>query len=68
MAYNDPLDQIKRFFKTSVITLMTGVSFMTKSERLNILSEIEAFAFYGLPDFDDEQRLKYFTFTKEEIV
>ncbi|MES2608310.1 MAG: Tn3 family transposase [Pseudomonadota bacterium] len=40
---------------------------MTKSERLNILSEIEEFAFYGLPDFDDEQRATYFTFTREEI-
>ncbi len=26
-------------------------------KRLIILSEIEEFAFYGLPDFDDEQRL-----------
>jgi hypothetical protein len=38
-----------------------------KDKRLTILSEIDQFAFYGLPDFDDEQRLKYFTFTQEEI-
>ncbi len=38
-----------------------------RDKRLTILSEIEEFAFYGLPDFDDEQRLKYFTFTTEEI-
>lgn len=40
---------------------------MSKSERLNILSELEKFAFYGLPDFDDAQRTTYFTFTQEEI-
>jgi hypothetical protein len=40
---------------------------MTKSERLTILSELEEFAFYGLPDFDDEQRTTYFTFNQEEI-
>lgn len=38
-----------------------------KDKRLTILSEIEEFAFYGLPDFDDEQRATYFTFTQEEI-
>jgi hypothetical protein len=38
-----------------------------RDKILPILSEIEEFAFYGLPDFDDEQRLKYFTFTTEEI-
>lgn len=40
---------------------------MTKSERLTILSELEEFAFYGLPDFDDEQRTTYFMFNQEEI-
>ncbi len=46
---------------------MNGVSFVTKSERLTIRSELEEVAFYGLPDFDDEQRSIYFTFTDEEI-
>ncbi len=38
-----------------------------KDKRLTILSELEEFAFYGLPDFDYEQRTTYFTFTQEEI-
>lgn len=41
--------------------------FMTKSERLTILSTLEEFAFYGLPDFDDDQRSTYFTFNEDEL-
>lgn len=40
---------------------------MKKSERLTILSEIEELSFYGIPEFDNEQRATYFTFTQEEI-
>ena len=32
---------------------------VTKSDRLAILSDAEQFALYGLPDFDDGQRLEY---------
>lgn len=39
----------------------------TKSERLNILSGQEQFALYGLPDFDDCQRMEYFIFTEHEM-
>ena len=39
----------------------------TKSERLNILSSQEQFALYGLPDFDDSQRMEYFIFTEQEV-
>ena len=35
-------------------------------KRLSILSDLEEFAFYGFPDFDDEQRLNYFAFTPVE--
>lgn len=38
----------------------------TKSERLTILSEAEQFALYGLPDFDDSQRLHYLSFSEPE--
>ena len=38
----------------------------TKSERLSILSFMEEFAFYGFPDFDDEQRATYFLFEDQE--
>lgn len=41
---------------------------MTKSKRLIVFSEVEKCAFYGLPNFDDEERRKYFTFSDEEIV
>ena len=40
---------------------------LTKSERLNILSSQEQFALYGLPDFDDSQRMEYFIFTEQEM-
>ncbi|MEY3349030.1 MAG: hypothetical protein RLY46_1069, partial [Bacteroidota bacterium] len=37
-----------------------------KNKRLAILSNIEEFAFYGLPDFDQAQRHKYFKFEPQE--
>lgn len=40
----------------------------TKSERLTILSEAEQFALYGLPDFDDGQRLDYLSLSESEQV
>ena len=36
------------------------------SKRLNILSPLEKFAFYGFPDFDDEQRSLFLTFEPQE--
>jgi hypothetical protein len=39
-----------------------------KSERLTILSEAEQFALYGLPDFDDGQRLDYLSLSESERV
>lgn len=42
-------------------------TFMVASDkRLSILSDLEEFAFYGFPDFDEEQRLTYFAFSPEE--
>ena len=37
-----------------------------KNKRLSILSNLEEFAFYGLPDFDHEQRHQFFTFEPQE--
>lgn len=37
-----------------------------KSKRLSIFSNLEEFAFYGLPDFDDTQRKQYFKFEPQE--
>jgi hypothetical protein len=39
-----------------------------KSERLTVLSEAEQVALYGLPDFDDEQRLDYLSLSESELV
>jgi len=39
----------------------------TKSERLAVLSDAEQFALYGLPDFDDEQRLNYLSLSGPEL-
>jgi hypothetical protein len=41
---------------------------MTKDKNLAILSEVEKFAFYGVPDFNDKQRREYFSFSESEIV
>ncbi|MGS0743158.1 hypothetical protein ACVBEF_15190 [Glaciimonas sp. GG7] len=38
-----------------------------KSERLTVLSEAEQEALYGLPDFDDAQRLEYLALTETEL-
>jgi len=40
---------------------------LTRSERLTVLSEIDQFALYGLPDFDENQRFEYFAFTESEL-
>lgn len=37
-----------------------------RNKRLSILSNLEKFAFYGLPGFDDEQRSTYFLFEAQE--
>jgi hypothetical protein len=39
----------------------------TKSERLTVLSDAEQEALYGLPDFDDTQRLEYLALTETEL-
>ena len=38
-----------------------------KSERLTVLSDAEKFALYGLPDFDDRQRLTYLSLSGLEL-
>jgi Domain of unknown function (DUF4158) len=38
-----------------------------KSERLTVLSDAEQEALYGLPDFDDAQRLEYLALTQTEL-
>ncbi len=37
------------------------------NNRLTILSDAEQYALYGLPDFDDAQRLKFLTFSTQEL-
>jgi TnpA family transposase len=39
----------------------------TQSERLTVLSPAEQEALYGLPDFDDAQRLEYLALTEPEL-
>lgn len=39
----------------------------TKNKLLTILSEAEQFALYGLPDFDDGQRLDYLSLDEAEL-
>ena len=38
-----------------------------RNKLLSILSDAEQEALYGLPDFDDEQRLKYLALTESEL-
>jgi len=39
----------------------------TKSERLAVLSDAERFALYGLPDFDEGQRLEHLSLSEPEL-
>ncbi len=41
---------------------MTG-----KNRLLSILSDAEQFALYGMPDFDDGQRLEYLSLCEAEL-
>ena len=38
-----------------------------RNERLTILSEIEKTALYGIPNFDDFQRIDFFAMTEAEL-
>jgi len=38
-----------------------------QDKRLTILSEAEQFALYGVPDFDDAQRLDYLSLSEAEL-
>jgi hypothetical protein len=40
---------------------------IAKSERLTVLSDAEQEALYGLPDFDDAQRLEYLALNETEL-
>ncbi|SDI13097.1 protein of unknown function [Nitrosomonas sp. Nm132] len=39
-----------------------------KNKRLTVLSEAEQYALYGLPDFDDAQRLEYLALSEAELM
>jgi hypothetical protein len=39
-----------------------------KNKLLNVLSEAEQYALYGLPDFDDAQRLEYLALSENELM
>jgi hypothetical protein len=38
-----------------------------KNKLLTVLSDAEQFALYGLPDFDDRQRLDYLSLSAAEL-
>ncbi len=40
---------------------------MSLDKRLQIFSEAEKFAFYGVPDFNHQQRIEFFSFTENEL-
>ena len=40
---------------------------VSKNKLLTILSDVEQFALYGLPDFDDRQRLNYLSLSEQEL-
>ncbi|KPY01671.1 Transposase, TnpA family [Pseudomonas amygdali pv. myricae] len=39
----------------------------SKSERLNVLSDAEQEALYGVPNFDDSQQLEYLALSETEL-
>lgn len=44
-----------------------GATMTTKNKLLSVLSDAEQEALYGLPDFDDAQRLEYLALTETEL-
>ena len=40
---------------------------MSKSKRINVFPETERKELYEIPNFSDEEREEYFTFTQEEL-
>ena len=48
------------------ISKETQTLMQVKQKRLYVLSNLEEFAFYGLPDFDHAQHHQYFTFEPQE--
>ena len=44
-----------------------SIAMTRKSERLTVFSDAEQEALYGLPDFDDAQRLEYLALTETEL-
>jgi hypothetical protein len=43
------------------------IAMVKKNKLLAVLSEVEQFALYGLPDFDDGQQLEYLSLTEAEL-
>jgi len=39
-----------------------------KNKLLTVLSDAEQYALYGLPDFDDAQRLEYLALSETELM
>ena len=39
----------------------------TKNKLLTVLSDAEQFALYGLPDFDEEQRLEFLSLSEAQL-
>jgi len=56
---NDPFRESFPLGQTATMAL--------KNERLAVLSDAEQFALYGLPDFDDRQRLDYLSLSPREL-
>jgi hypothetical protein len=44
-----------------------SITVIAKSERLTVLSDVEQEALYGLPDFNEAQRLEYLALTETEL-
>jgi len=40
---------------------------MTQDKNSAIFSEVEKFALYGIPDFNNKQRREYFSFSESDV-
>ena len=50
-----------------VLPLLLDPAIAMKNKLLTVLSDAEQFALYGLPDFDDRQRLTYLSLSGPEL-
>ncbi len=66
-SWHNPIFPFITYYTESLLERGLQNQMADKSERLTVLSDAEQFALYGLPDFDDRQRLTYLSLSGPEL-